>query len=183
MDIARMDLVRPLKAIRQLANTTSNNSEKLIAMGDVGMRRNGSRVLPGVTREPLIVVALTMNGYADVPFTVTGEVTGAQVDCAGAPVHAMLTAPVKPPVGFACRLYTAVFRRTVATMSPRLPLKRKIWGCCANFCHKCVAQSTWSGLKNSRRGKTSRQRCACQVNVIRGSTAIPVPMSALFPPR
>jgi hypothetical protein len=54
-----------------------------------------------------MVVTLIANARGDVPVTFNVEADGVHVAWAGAPLHARLTEPVKPPSGFSCRLYCA----------------------------------------------------------------------------
>jgi hypothetical protein len=70
---------------------------------------NSRRIFSGVTKEALEVVTLTISGAEEVPLTVTGVIAGVHADSEGAPVHVMATAPMNPPIGFTCKLYTAVF--------------------------------------------------------------------------
>jgi len=99
----------------------TRNTKKLIGKDAIGIRGKSLRILPGDANEPLVVVTLAANGTDDVPVTVTGVVDGVQVAFAGAPVHVRLTEPVKPPLGFTCRLYAAGFPAvTVADNDPPL---------------------------------------------------------------
>ena len=85
---------------------------------------------PGERKELFVVVTLTIIGIGDVPFTVTGVVAGAHEACEGAPEHVMVTAPVKPPTWFTCRLYIAEFPGvTVADNEPPLatPNEKSGW--------------------------------------------------------
>jgi hypothetical protein len=115
-----MELVRHLSAVRKIASV-ARNKRKFIVTDGFGYRGNSLRTLPGETKEPFVVVTLTAKGTDEDPLTVTGVVDGLQVACAGAPVHVMLTEPVKPPLGFTCRLYAAGLPAvTVADNEPPL---------------------------------------------------------------
>lgn len=86
-----------------MRTATKTHSKTRIVEGSGGGRRtrgHGRRKVPGGNSPRAVVVIVTLNGAGEAPPTLTDDAEVLQVDCAGAPEQARLTAPVKPETGF-----------------------------------------------------------------------------------